>query len=139
MEDNQNAKPSYTWIGVTVLVGIAGLLILFLFIMPGIKKSQRESNLNMCLDNIKRLSIRLDDYKRRNGRYPENLDKIVPEFFKKIPACPEAQQNTYSAGYQVNSDGTVFTLYCSGNWHKAAKIPPNFPAYRSLEGVVRKN
>jgi len=123
---------------VGIVVGISVLALLFLFIIPGVKKSQKESNLNLCYNNVKRLAMQLDNYKRNEGRYPSSIDKLVPHYFKGIPNCPEAAENTYSEGYRVSEDGQVFTLFCRGKFHTDMGIPPNFPFYSSDEGLVRK-
>jgi len=117
---------------------IAVVLVFFLFIRPGVKKSKQESNLSLCFNNIKRITVQLDNYRKDHGKYPETLKELLPNYFKNLPTCPEANEDTYSEGYQVNSDGQAFTLFCRGNYHSDVNTPPNFPAYYSSEGIVRK-
>lgn len=120
------------------IIILAVVLLFFLFIRPGVKKSKQESNLNLCFNNIKRISAQIDNYHRKRDRYPETLGELVPEYFKSLPTCPEAGKDTYSDGYEVSPDGQIFTLFCRGNSHADLKIPPGFPAYYSNEGIVRK-
>lgn len=114
------------------------IFTVFFFIIPGIEKSKKESNLNLCYNNVKRLSVQLDVYKKQQGKYPQSLDKLVPDYFKGLPACPQTGKDTYSEGYMVSDDRSTFTLFCRGTQHSDLGIPPNFPFYSSKEGLVRK-
>lgn len=127
---------------ILIFVGVVffafAIFLLVFFIIPGVEKSKKESNLNLCYNNVKRLSVQLDVYKKQQGKYPVSLDMLVPDYFKGLPSCPQTGTNTYFQGYFVSDDGMNFTLFCKGNQHTDLGIPPNFPFYSSKEGLVRK-
>ena len=139
-ESNNSSKSGNSRMLLFVGIAFIGLAVftLFSFILPGVEKSKKESNLNLCYNNVKRLSVQLDVYKKQQGKYPQSLESLVPGYFEGLPACPEAGKDTYSEGYIVSSDGSTFTLFCRGNHHSDLGIPPNFPFYSSKEGLVRK-
>ncbi len=135
---NNNKGNNKMLLFVGVIFAAIVIFFVFFFIIPGVEKSKKESNLNLCYNNVKRLSVQLDIYKKQHGVYPQSLDKLVPDYFKGIPVCPEIDKDTYSEGYIVSNDGMTFTLFCIGNHHTDLGIPPNFPFYSSKEGLVRK-
>jgi hypothetical protein len=54
-----------------------------------------------CEDNCKKIGTALEMYSTDNsGRYPEKMDYLIPAYLSKIPDCPAAGKDTYSAGYQ---------------------------------------
>jgi len=76
------------------------------------------SQLTACQSNLYGLSGALQYYARdHRGSYPKRLDE--PGFEKyhgDVPACPAAEHDTYSQGYQ--QQGKVFTLRCNGDNHR---------------------
>ncbi|MCD4785767.1 MAG: hypothetical protein K8T10_18255 [Candidatus Eremiobacteraeota bacterium] len=136
-EDKESGNHKVIFI-IGAIIIIAVVLVFFLFIRPGVKKSKQESNLNLCFNNIKRISAQLDNYHNNRGEYPKKLGELAPDYFKSLPTCPEAGKDTYSGRYEVSPDGQAFTIFCGGKYHAEMKIPPDFPAYYSTEGIVRK-
>lgn len=121
-----------------IIVVTVTLVNVALFVLPGVRKSKQESNLNLCMNNVKRLSTVIENYKKNTGSYPENLDVLIPGHIQNLPTCPQAEMDTYSAGYLVSPDGSFFILECNGLNHAGSGVKRDFPLYDSREGLVKK-
>lgn len=137
-QDTKSPKKNRFPIIAIVIIVTAVIHIFFFWVIPGIQKSRRESDLNFCYNNIQRLAFQLDLYKRTEGHYPDSLSVLVPVYFDRIPHCPTADKDTYSDGYETDSENNNFTLYCKGSHHNPAGVPDNHPVYSSREGLVKK-
>ena len=137
-QDNKPLKKNRFPIIAIVIIVTAVIHISFFWVIPGIQKSRRESELNFCYNNIQRLAFQLDLHKRTEGHYPDNLSTLVPVYFDRIPHCPTADKDTYSESYETDHKNKSFTLYCKGSHHNQVDVPDNHPFYSSHEGLVRK-
>ena len=97
----------FTLIELLVTVSIIGILAAVLFASFGDSRAigrdaERQSDL-------RNLQIVLENYKRREGRYPATLESLVTNgFISVLPRDPSGA--SYQDGYIVNSNGSVFKL-----------------------------
>ncbi|MFH0802541.1 MAG: MG2 domain-containing protein [bacterium] len=96
--------------------------------------------LTACESNLKNMGTALEMYSTDNrGLYPESLNKLVPDYLKKIPECPKAGSDTYSSSYECSRQPDDFTIFCSGDFHMEMGIVPNYPMYTASKGLVLEN
>ena len=68
------------------------------------KDEQQQAIIDIC-----RVGLALKFYKAKNGDYPQNLIKLVPEFLKEIPIDPFSGESLKYSTY-----GNIFKLYSIG-------------------------
>jgi hypothetical protein len=104
--------------------------------MDNFDTARAKGQLTACKSNLKNIGTALEmwstDY---DGKYPESLSKLTPDYLRMIPECPAANQDTYSGTY-LHSGVEYFQVRCSGKHHNAAGLPANFPAYNNVEGLT---
>lgn len=80
---------------------------------------QNNQNLDGCASNIEDIRDAIQRYKDDNGSaLPLNLKALSPKYLKKVPKCPAADQDTYTASYHVVSKNQ-YVLCCRGDNHTA--------------------
>jgi len=90
-----------------------------------------------CKSNMKNIGTALEMYSTDNvGHYPKTLGKLVPDYLKKIPACPAAGKDTYSASYRSKAEPDCYEFFCKGEYHKDAGLKKNRPRYNSQDGLL---
>jgi hypothetical protein len=90
-----------------------------------------------CKSNLKNIATGLEMWASdHQGKYPERLSQLTPDYLKTLPTCPAAGQDTYSAHYKRRPAG--FSVYCWGHHHKDMRVQRNRPAYNSEQGLVEK-
>ena len=52
----------------------------------------------------------LDKYKSTNGRYPDNLDALLPAYLGDLPGCPDSTKP--GAAYYVDPNSGDYVLGC---------------------------
>jgi hypothetical protein len=62
---------------------------------------------------------------------PDNLKAFSPNDHRKLPLCPAALDDIYSAGYEPV--GSKFTVMCTGNHHGT----PGHPRHTSSQLFIR--
>ncbi|MFN8608188.1 MAG: hypothetical protein U0931_11700 [Vulcanimicrobiota bacterium] len=89
-----------------------------------------------CQQNCKHLGTALEMYAiDHDGHYPRKLLDLLPgHYLERVPKCPAAAEDSYSASYKVNQQPDRFTLNCSGH-HHGGLAPANFPGYSSESGL----
>ncbi len=86
---------------------------------------QRQHNRDDCRQQLKEIATALEMYSTDMvGRYPHSLEKLVPNYLKILPACPEAEGRRYD--YQVSTMPDAFTIFC----------PAGHLGYSSYEGLL---
>ena len=104
---------------------------------PDYKKNPTHM-LTDCEANLRHIATALEmcAIDREDFTYPPTLEEIAPYLTpKKIPVCPAAGEDTYSASYKVSEDRKSYILYCSGHHHKDKGISENYPQYSPPEGL----
>lgn len=87
---------------------------------------------DLCRQNIVLLGEKLEKYRQdHQGRPPESLNLLRPEYLETIPTCPGAGFDTYSFGYEVEERRGDFEVYCKGNHHRKEGWVPDSPRYSS--------
>lgn len=87
-----------------------------------------------CISNLKNVGTALEMYcTDYEGRYPDNLAKLTPNYLKVIPNCPVVGKDTYSGSYQVATSPDAFTVFCQGNNHG---VGADYPLYSCYEGII---
>lgn len=95
--------------------------------MPGDEAAQH------CIFNLDFIGLSLEMYNADEGRYPESLGQLTPDYLKQIPPCPAAESDSYSAGYKAADGG--WSVHCSGEHHQSAKFPSGHPKADSASGI----
>lgn len=73
------------------------------------------------------------------GQFPHRLSDLVPNYVDRLPSCPSAGQDTYTAGYAPSADRLEFDLCCKGDNHHdeyswTEKPTTDLPGYNSVKG-----
>ena len=127
-------------------VGLAILLLVFLFVGWSLYATHTKSKvpdathkLHQCQSHLQQVGDALELYaKTHGGHFPANLTEL--KFV--IPPCPEVGRNTFG-DYEISADAKSFSMGCVGSNHDFAfrweggVVSPNYPRYRSGEGLVR--
>ena len=120
---------------VTMLKGGESHTLTVKEMLDNFDRARAQGQLTACKSNQKNIGTALEmwstDY---NGKYPETLSQVTPDYLKTIPKCPAANKDTYSGTYLHS--GEYFQVRCSGKHHDAAGLPANFPAYNNVEGII---
>jgi hypothetical protein len=123
---------------------LAGGFIVFAMYGPSFLASRASGQLTQCKANLKNIADACEMYAVDfEGEYPKDLILLTPNYLKTIPECPAAGEDTYSLHFE-NGTRTgpedqkmepYFTLRCSGENHKWARIKPDFPTWNSDQGL----
>ncbi len=92
-----------------------------------------------CQKNIKELMTALEMYSTDNGgKYPDRLGKLVPDYIKAIPTCPDSGTDSYSHPSYIRSEkqGCLPRIICR-NRHAGIDDRNNRPVVFPLCGEVR--
>lgn len=100
-----------------------------------------------CQENLKTLATAMEMYATdNNGRYPDDISKLLPTYLASEPICPSAGRDTYTEGFQVGAEAPqnkegwqdYYYIACSGHNHAEANLDSNLPAVDCTLGVVPK-
>lgn len=127
-------------------IGCAGfLMIVLLFgaiLYPNYARARGQGQVTACKANLKNIATALEMYATdNNGDYPPSLDYLTRpgvygEYFKQLPVCPSAQEDTYSSSYtHKNGRHAAYKLYCSGHNHGVVGLEANMPGFDSNTGL----
>ena len=70
-----------------------------------------------------------------SGRYPRQLDQLVPKYLEELPVCPAAGGMSYELEYGLESPHNkvgfkdYYYLYCGGRNHSVAGLGADEPGY----------
>ena len=124
-------------LGLTLLELLTTICIIALLasiIVPRFWKANSSATYAGCAENLRNVATAVIAYQSENAeRYPPNLGVCTPHYINRIPTCPAAQVDTYSASYRLSSDLAVFTIFCQGSYHDSDI--PNIPWYSSDRGL----
>jgi hypothetical protein len=106
-------------------------------------RSRAQGQLIHCTSNLKNVATGLEMWASDNeGRYPDSLGQLIPDYLRTIPECPAAGTDTYSETYSKSRrdgvDFEVYEVFCKGLHHLSAGIPEDYPRYNGFEGLVER-
>lgn len=133
-----------------VLLGV--LLVCWTFVaslLIGFSRHRGSGQLTACKSNLKNLGTAMEMYSTDwSGKYPPEADKVAqyltPNYLKTIPVCPSAGTVTYTFELgpkaRGNSSGfeDFYFIQCQGENHKAHELPPNYPQYDGVQGLIER-
>jgi hypothetical protein len=127
------ARPNLTWLVILVLAAAS--------IAPTLMHRVEQRRLRACQENLKAIATACEIDSIIPGRYPYRLEQILAEYFEtvvKIPNCPAAGKDTYSLGFQSASNPDAFSICCTQHNHAALGVPPNYPQYCNVSGLIER-
>lgn len=137
--------------------------ILLLLIIPhlfwigtaGFLPAPNLGRLTTCKSNLKNIGTALEMYSADyRGAYPPMLSRITPGYLGDIPQCPGSVMrlywcgiviygktlampaDTYSSSYVRGANARCYTVFCQGRQHSVVNIPPDYPQYDSIQGLI---
>ena len=139
-KDSEEEKSSYAgWIGCFVLIiGIVAVL------GPNFYRARKQGSLTSCKSNLKNIGSAMEMYSTDwDGKYPSSLDQLTPGYLKTLPECPPAETVTYklltgSVAYNNPGFEDYYYIYCAGDNHTPISVPPNYPAYDGISGLIER-
>lgn len=97
------------------------------------------TNASACKSNLRNIATAAEMYASdHNGRYPETMDALSPNYLYPKLKCPATGSDTYSVAYRSTSSPAYYRVNCQGHHHKDEGYKPNFPAYDSVKGSLEK-
>jgi hypothetical protein len=107
--------------------------------LPGIISDWNVRRLDSCTANVEKLANSINSYYKDYKKFPHKLDDLIPRYLDEFPKCPvTGDSHSYIESYKYNDAGGIFTIYCSGHFHKNADVPENFPSYSKKWGLKKK-
>lgn len=99
----------FTLVEIMIVVSIIGILAAIA--IPGFKKARQNSQLNVCLSNLRTYQDALEQYAFPNHQYPDNIsDVVTQEYLKALYECPVGGPYDWS----VNNNNQEYHLRCGG-------------------------
>ena len=80
-------------------------------------------------DEILSISRNLEFYYEMNGKYPDSLEELVPDYMEELP---EGTEDKYF--YRVEEEKNAFILEAAEDLHKDGGVSGKYPAYRGEKG-----
>ena len=96
-----------------------------------------------CASNLKNIGTGMEMWSTDNaGRYPTSLAMLTPDYLRRIPNCPAAGVDTYSASLQTGPDAEgndehyqdYYLVKCLGEHHP--NLYPDHPRYNGVVGLT---
>ncbi|MFP4496582.1 MAG: hypothetical protein ACLFQV_00090 [Vulcanimicrobiota bacterium] len=116
--------------------------IIFLIISAGVflflGQFKNEIYYRICIKNTEKIRNALEKYASdHQGKYPEKLNQLTPDYLKKIPVCWTLPEASYADNYHGYSIGgyNYCRFQCPGN-HPGLGGGTGFPRYNSLDGIL---
>ena len=118
-----------------VLISIQKLL------SPGFLRADHSAPVSTCKTNLVNLATALEMYSSdHQGKYPQNLNQLVPNYIRTLPECPGSLGYfaEFGPGAAYNSDGydDYYFLQCTGDAHRDSNLPRNYPQYDGIQGLI---
>lgn len=122
---------------------VAGLLGSAVVGVPNFSRAKAQGQLTDCKVNLKKIATALEIWSvDHEGKYPESLTPLVGEYLTRIPDCPAAAQDTYSATYRrftdVESEVESYEVYCQGHHHAKVGVEIDYPRYSGVSGLLER-
>ena len=125
------------------LIAVVVALIIGVALAPKLIEGLARRHLSRCMCNLKNIAITLEIYSAdHDGRYPRNLDALVPTYLESIPECPAAGRISYRADFgpsAVRNGGQFLDYYCvecTGGNHQGLSVSPDYPKFCGIDGLV---
>jgi hypothetical protein len=120
---------------------LAGAVLGTAVFMPNFARARGQGELTACKSNLKNIGTALEMWAIDNeGKFPESLGQLTPEYLREIPACPAAGLDTYSAAYTVTpregNDLNDYEVSCGGHHHADVGLEEGYPRYNSEQGLI---
>ncbi|MCE1248181.1 MAG: protein kinase [Firmicutes bacterium] len=117
---------------------ITAIILTFMY-LPGFIINWNISRLDQCSSNVDKLANSINNYYSDYKKYPARLDDLIPRYLDEFPSCPvTGDSKPYIEAYEHNDVGGIFTICCSGHFHKNAGAPENYPTYSKKWGLKKK-
>lgn len=102
-------------------------------------KTRTQYQYRHCKKGLDKLAAGLLKYSNNHsGKYPNGLLWLVPVYIDRIPLNPAAEQDTYSAGYQLDENKERYTIVSQGAYFVSLGINEGFPQYSSKYRLIEK-
>jgi putative zinc finger protein len=83
---------------------------------------------SQCQKNLTDLRKASESFRdAHNGELPAEMEALYPDYISEPPICPSAGIDTYSEGFEANSETSELVIYCSGHHHSDEGLDPNEP------------
>lgn len=103
-----------------LLVVLAILAILIAIAIPVYKGQKEKAARTAHNANVRVLETAVESYRQDNGKLPEDLDKLVPNYIKSVPKVPAgalkkaAEDNDKESNYVIK-DGVIIPKEVDNN------------------------
>lgn len=106
----------------------AACVLVLIVISPTYYRGWASGDVTACRLNQETVAQALEVYKKDHGRYPEQLESLVPDYLKSVPPCPSAGKITYLEKSRLSADS--FVIVCAGEHHP--RLEKDQPQYSSI-------
>jgi len=115
---------------------VISVLAVIAFVTPCLHPRNDCGLLTACKSNLKDIGTAMEMYSSDNeGRYPQSLGALTPQYLKTIPTCASARKMTYRYVFAVKPD--CYTVWCHGSHHLPITTV-NMPEYDAIRGLYEK-
>ena len=92
--EDERPWPKITLLGLLIVLGMLGLLAAL--IVPSFLRSQAQGRWSACAKGgLHNIAVALEMYASdHDGRYPNELSQLTPDYLVEIPVCPENEAGT---------------------------------------------
>lgn len=86
---------------IELLVAVVVIGILTSMLAPRVVGVMSEAKKKACQANYQSLETALERYYAKEGKYPEDLASLRPDYIKEVPICPVNSSWAYENDYKV--------------------------------------
>ncbi|HUP44573.1 MAG TPA: type II secretion system protein [Thermoanaerobaculia bacterium] len=87
---NRKRQSGFTLIELIIVVTIVGILAGIAMVQ--VRNMQRKARETALMSNLHEMRRAIDNFYADKQRFPSNLEELVPDYLRKIPADPMTQQ-----------------------------------------------
>jgi len=134
----RNKQRGFTLIELLTILFI--ISVLAAIAIPHLRRAVVKADVVGCKSNLRNIAAAITVYSNDNNHlFPDQLYRLTPSYVQSIPCCPGVSANTYSAGYETNTDYNIYTIYCKGKNHSDYGYTVDEPYYTSSDGLFPKD
>lgn len=108
-------------------------------------EEREQQALTECRNNMKNIGTAMEIYSTDwSGHYPSNLERLVPKYLQELPVCPNKFSGNYGletgpeSPHNTQKFQDYYYLYCPGESHHKMGLPPDYPTYDGVTGILER-